>query len=101
MKGPYRRLRLNAWSGLGERAKHNVCINKRLLRVTERTRKSTYNFESKLMPKANCRLIGGNHEVELHRTKPQSARLAQRVLTHTATDAKAPSLRRDHERRVG
>jgi hypothetical protein len=92
---------LKAWSGLGERAKHYVRINKTLLGMAEHSRESTYNFESKLMPKTDCRLIGGNHQVELHRTKSSSARLTQRMLTHSAADAEATSLRRDHECRVG
>jgi hypothetical protein len=50
-----------AWLGIGEQTKHNVRINKPLLGMAEHTRESTYNFESKLMPKADRRLIGGNH----------------------------------------
>src|SRR5205823_3229969 len=80
---------------------HYECIDKALLMVAEHTRKRAYDLESELMPKTQRGLVVGHHEVELHSAKSQSACLAQRMLTHSAADAKAPSSRRNHERRVG
>src|SRR5207249_4069074 len=76
-------------------------IDKALLLMAEHTRERAYDLESELMPKAQRGLVGGHHKVELHRTKSQSACLAQRMLTHSAADAKALSSRRNHECRVG
>ena len=84
-----------------QRAKHNVSIDISLFQMAESAWEGTDNFESKLLPEPDGRFVGGHDKVELHRAKTQSTRLAQRMLSHAASDAETAGSRRDHEPRIG
>ena len=62
--------------------------------MAKRSRQSADNAETKLLPKANGWLVGGDDEVELHGAKAESTRLIKAVLAHAPTHAEAASGRK-------
>jgi len=49
-----------------ETSEHDMSTHKSALNVTKCSRQSADTHETKLLPKANGRFVGGDDEIELH-----------------------------------
>jgi len=68
--------------------------------MAKRARQSAGDLETKLVPKVDRGGVRRDNEIELHRAKPKSPRLAQTMLAHISAYLKSSRGWRNHERGV-
>src|SRR6266404_2320147 len=84
-----------------QRAKHDVNIDVSFFSMAKCAGQSADYFETKLIPEMDRSGVSGDHEIELHRAKGHSARLAQTVLGHSAAHSGAFGVSCHHESGIG
>ena len=65
--------------------------------MAKRARQSAGDLETKLVPKVDRGGVRRDNEIELHRAKSKSPRLAQTMLAHFSSHSKTARFWRDHE----
>src|SRR5262245_12013947 len=91
---------MSATASLFERTIHHIRIDQAERSMVERGRHGADDFKSKLLPEHDRGLVGGDHEVELHRAESEPPGLGQTMLAHQPPDAASLRRGRYHERRV-
>ena len=75
---------------------HDEGVDQAPCRVAENTWKRPYNPEAVPLPETDRKMIGADHQIELHRGKSASFGLLQRVLAHHRSDPFSAGFGQDH-----
>ena len=66
--------------------KHDINIDKAVLRMAKRARQSPNNFHPEISPKSHRRFVCRDNEIKLHCAKAEPASFGQTMLAHCATN---------------
>ena len=75
---------------------HDEGVDQAPCRVAENTWKRPYNPEAVPLPETDRKMIGADHQIELHRGKSAPCGLLQRVLAHHRSDPFSAGFGQDH-----